>query len=721
MAQRVYVVLDGKGKPLGFGTRLEAVAAAQDEAAKTGGIAVVQEPDPRDVDKVRNPVEPEKQPEAAYKMSGLPEICMAKYGQYNLDINLVEALSLQEALDLVRPHLPQSAKYSKISDDLLGGQSANLQDENLNQFGMLGRNAKLAKGDSPDGRMALAFGLSLAPHQAGLRLTGKATPHGWEPPADFGEKKFGDKLFDSKYRDVSGELYELSEAKLGERGAYTTCYLSTSDCRASCLVHSGQNAASIEALTAKLCLTRALYAEPAAFCRLLLENLRRYFTWGGCGDFDLFVRLNVFSDIPWELFFPDLIDPFKKVAMRAPDGNKDSKYPPPVWDGKKWQNKDAYLQRPQTGHGSFYDYTKVPARMEVFAHLLSMVHKTKKTDVLQAAKSFYHLTFSFSGNNEADSVWHLERGDKVAVVFVLERLEKYGGEQVRRGAKTVGVTPDTTRRTLRLPRDTPTKTITVLGQLLKYADSGTYSKDSDLGRFLKANGLALPADPHPREREFWAAETASHLGFRFAPNDFRLPVSPDSEGNLRGDFEGDWFYGFEFKQPSCVAGQEHSWNKHNKCIHCGKDKVPFAGYPILNADRNDLRAKDGLILHKTFGKDSGAIVGLDFKVAKIRIALDEYAVVKRLGGKKLQYYDASGEPVSSKYQAALWPTQREAEDAIRAGRFPRDVIVRREGELAQVKLDLEKNRFVTPVYKEGDVFYVAQTPPQTMDGSQEHG
>ena len=41
--------------------------------------------------------------------------------------------------------------------------------------------------------------------------------------------------------------------------------------------------------------------------------------------------------------------------------------------------------------------------------------------------------------------------------------------------------------------------------------------------------------------------------------------------------------------------------------------------------------------------------------------------------------------------------------------------------MVQVKLDLEKNAFVTPVYKEGEVFYVAQVPPQTMGGSQEHG
>jgi hypothetical protein len=397
------------------------------------------------------------------------------------------------------------------------------------------------------------------------------------------------------------------------------------------------------------------------------------------------------------LFFPDLLDPTKKIALRAPDGNKDSKYPPPVKTaGGKYDNKDAYLQRPVTGHGGFYDYTKVPARMEVYARWLSTTLRQKKNDLLQACKDYYHLTFSFSGHNEADSIWHLERGGKVAIVFVLERLERHGSELLRRGAKTVSVRPDVTRQALNLPRNTDTKTVTILGQLLKYADDGTYNQNSDLGRFLREIGGSLPADPRPREREFWAAETASRLGFSFAPNAFRLPVSPDKAGNLRGEFEQEWFYGFEFKQG------------------------PFAGYPILNADRNDLRAKDSLILQKHYGKDGPALVGLDFKVAKIRVALDEYAIVVRLGRRDLQFFDRNGKPVGER-EAEFYASEKEAQTQLLSGRYPREAFVRRMGELHQVKLDLEKNSFVTPVYKEGDVFYVAQTPSQTMDGSQEHG
>lgn len=125
MAQRVYVVMDGKGKPLGFGTKIEAIAAAEKHASAKGGVAVLQEPDPRDPEKVENPPPPpEAAPTDAYRFTGLPEICQQKYGQEYLDINLVESITLEEALRLCRPHLPQAEKYGSINDKLLGGQGA---------------------------------------------------------------------------------------------------------------------------------------------------------------------------------------------------------------------------------------------------------------------------------------------------------------------------------------------------------------------------------------------------------------------------------------------------------------------------------------------------------------------------------------------------------------------------------------------------------------------
>lgn len=709
MAQRVYVVMDGTGRPLGFGTRAEAISAAEKYATQDHGIAVLQEPDPKDVQKVENPLPPpESIPDQAHQASGLAEIILEKYGHPFLTVDMVESLSLEEALRLCRPHLPDANKYNKVTDKLLGGQSVDLlaEDEKGNpihvSFGLLGRNAKLSKQDSPDKRIALAFGLSLAPHQIGLRIVGTSTSNGWQPPSNFGEKKFGDLQFASKKEsDVANLLSKLSGVSLPEE-SYTTCFLATPDCRSSCLVHSGQNAASIEALQSKLCLTRALYAEPLAFCRLLLENLRRFFTWGSCGDLDLYVRLNVFSDLIWEQIFPDLLDPIKKIALRAPDGNKESPYPVPVWDFKKSkaaENKDAYLQRPITGHGGFYDYTKIPSRMEIFAKNLSTTHRTKPAELLSLCKDFYHLTFSFSGNNYAFAKHHLESGGKVAVVFVMERLELHGGKWVKTGAVTSKVRDaEMVRQQLRLPRGTPTEDLNILGQLMEYADNGAFGPTTSLGKFLKARGLILPKDPHPNERAFWAAEIASILGYSFRPNDFRISVSTEGERQLRGLFEKKWFYGFEF------------------------ESGPFAGYPIINADRNDLRAKDSLVMALEYEKDGPALVGLDFKVAKIRIALDEYAIVLRLDRGKYQYHDVNGRPVGEKSgNVHVFASEQEATAALRSGNYPSGAFVRRLGETVQVKLDIEKNSFVTPVYKEGDVFYVAQVPPQTMDGSQDAG
>lgn len=701
MAEKVYMVLDGRGNPVGWGSRAVAIATANKRAAASKGIAVLQEPDAGDADKVENPPPPpEAMPSDAHRFSGLPQIIEAKYNFPFLTIDMVESMSLQEALDLCRPHFPQAAKYNGISDKLLGGQGIDLLAEDAkgnpihNSFGMLGRNAKLAKLDSPDGRVALAFGLSLAPHQVGLRQAGNPTAKGWNPPANFASKKFGDEQFDQKGQDVSASIEELAGVSLQDvrSGQYTTCRLSTPDCRSSCLVHSGQNAASIEALTAKLCLTRALYAEPLAFCRLLLENLRRFFTWGSCGDLDLYIRLNVFSDLIWEQIFPDLLDPIKKVAMRSPDGNKESQYPMPVWDfdkKKAVENKNAYLQRPLTGHGSFYDYTKVPARMEVYAKHLSTTHRVKPTELIEQCKSFYHLTFSFSGRNEGYAKWHLDQGGKVAVVFVLERLETYRGQYVRRGAETVQANEDQIRQMLRLPRDTPRQDLKVLAALAKYADTGERPKE--LVQFANSNKLKIPSDPHPNERAFWAAEFASILGYSFSVKDFALSVSTDKGRQLRGLHGEEWFYDFQFQSG------------------------PFAGYPVINADRNDLRAKDSLVMMRGLGHDGPALVGLDFKVAKIRIALDEYAIVTHKQSKE-------GKKIKGAYdELAHFTTEQEAKSALRTGDYPDDAFVRRLGEVVQVKLDLEKNLFVTPVYKQGDVFYVAQVPPQTLDGNQDVG
>lgn len=150
--------------------------------------------------------------------------------------------------------------------------------------------------------------------------------------------------------------------KLRKLGRGTICVRSTPECRAMCLVYSGQNMADPYNLQLKIATTEALLQEPAAFCRLLLAATHLAACTTRCEGKLPFVRLNVYSDIPWEAFFPGIFDHFSDLQ--------------------------------------FYDYTKIPGR------------KTPAN---------YDLTFSYSGHNEAEAKKELARGRRVAVVFGVKR------------------------------------------------------------------------------------------------------------------------------------------------------------------------------------------------------------------------------------------------------------------------------------------------------------
>lgn len=166
---------------------------------------------------------------------------------------------------------------------------------------------------------------------------------------------------------------------VGENGRMVTlCVGASSECISSCLVFTGQNAAVKHNDYSKLFTTRALFFQPLAFARMLLYAIEkhvehceagvRFKTKGRRIPCDPYVRLNVYSDVPWELLFPEVFD----FAMGA--------------FGKKLQ---------------FFDYTKVPGR---------------------GAKPFenYDLTFSYSGTerNLEYAKQALRDGQRVAMVFL---------------------------------------------------------------------------------------------------------------------------------------------------------------------------------------------------------------------------------------------------------------------------------------------------------------
>lgn len=181
---------------------------------------------------------------------------------------------------------------------------------------------------------------------------------------------------------------------------FDVCKNASPECMAACLSFSGQYAAGAqdwegfyggpgrEPITTynvgiRYRMLQALMTHPERFMRLVVAACERLAQAPKPGLFN-YVRLNVLSDIPWELVCPGLFDHFD---LRGP--------------------------RPLM----FYDYTKVPGRRP---------------------PPNYHLTFSFSGQNAAECEWARANGQNVTVVFLPSAEGGRGAheEQWWHGAKT---------------------------------------------------------------------------------------------------------------------------------------------------------------------------------------------------------------------------------------------------------------------------------------------
>lgn len=172
------------------------------------------------------------------------------------------------------------------------------------------------------------------------------------------------------------------------------CARATPQCAAACLVFSGRNLAEDYNTVKKYALVQALVHEPQAFLRMLIEAVRIHRDTSFRLETMPLVRLNVFSDLPWELMVPELFAEFTDVQ--------------------------------------FYDYTKVPNRKP---------------------PPNYDLTFSFAGtdqNVEAMDYEIREHRRRVAVVFAATGIRVIEGEKIE--------IPRTPRYMRRLPgaeRKTP--------------------------------------------------------------------------------------------------------------------------------------------------------------------------------------------------------------------------------------------------------------------------
>ncbi len=187
----------------------------------------------------------------------------------------------------------------------------------------------------PDAEIALVKGLSLLP--ATMPHSGKAN------------------RFVEDIRPAFRQFYGIENADAAPVRA-NLCVGASAECRESCLVFSGHNTSDDYNVVRKYALTQALLREPEAFVRLMHAAIKRFFR-SRVNQLRM-VRLNVLSDIPWELVAPCLIEDFPEFQ--------------------------------------FYDYTKVHGR---------------------STPANYDLTFSYSGRNDAEVEAEYDKGRRIAVVF----------------------------------------------------------------------------------------------------------------------------------------------------------------------------------------------------------------------------------------------------------------------------------------------------------------
>lgn len=332
--QPVYLAMDTAG---------EVLASSADpfevlDVASEGGRRSVQALLPRESDRDANPPDPRK----ALRLAGLSPLSFEE----------VFSLEIREAWGRVRAWFDELARMQSLPH--LIGRREKVRAPTLQSLvkpggRLLAENAKLHKRDPRTGVFAVALGLSLLPESSV-----------WN-----GRTAGGVDL--QRLRGVLA-TGPLVAPRPRTNAINTLCAGSSAACRASCLVYSGQNQSDARNNLVKAARAQALLSDPAAFMRLLCEAIERYgatparaYTGpGGRRQTRRFVRLNVFSDVPWEEMTPWLFP----------------------WGTERGVE--------------FYDYTKVPGRF---------------------SSALYDLTFSYSGVNLRRCGEALAAGMRVAMVF----------------------------------------------------------------------------------------------------------------------------------------------------------------------------------------------------------------------------------------------------------------------------------------------------------------
>ena len=271
----------------------------------------------------------------------------------------VESMSLAEAYKILAPYFPRTKRTRQGIRPVQAYQTPEKMAVRL-----LGQNMKIGKDAPPRVVRALKkyTGFSEA-SITGLSLLPNNMAYSSPMVADIlaqGKRSYGLKVIDHANHLLPGR--QPVRANL--------CTKATAECIAACLTFSGQNLNDDYNTIKKFALTQSLMRETTAFVRMLAEAVSRHEKKCIRAGKQPLIRLNVYSDIPWELACPELFQKFSDTQ--------------------------------------FYDYTKVPGR-----------------DPEGMGISNYDITFSFSGTKaNVEEMEHEIRQmrRRVAVVFAARGL-----------------------------------------------------------------------------------------------------------------------------------------------------------------------------------------------------------------------------------------------------------------------------------------------------------
>lgn len=276
MAEPVYWVFDADGN---LTHEAADVHEAKWEANQQGPYQLLTPPQDESSDDLReNPVTPER----ALELTGLEPVYAPPY-----ELSEDDAWRIVQSFVRERDHAVVAARKFK-SGEVYERDLEPWDQASFLRAGMLATNTKLEKVDESK-PPAVSRGLNLLPEHGVFR----GRVEGWD---------------ESQVGPAFPHMKKLSGY---EPGKNTFCHGSTSFCRASCLVYSGNHASDIRNNQKKFALSKMLLKEPRAFARLLMGAVDRYAQWrpkDGRTDFRRFVRFNMLSDIPIELWAGWLLD-----------------------------------------------------------------------------------------------------------------------------------------------------------------------------------------------------------------------------------------------------------------------------------------------------------------------------------------------------------------------------------------------------------------------------